>query len=165
MRKEIKLPFGPGIEVEEIELRDGRWVLSARAAGERSCPSVATFRRLGMIGIIDVCRIFLFRERRSCSTCVWDSGDASTNGAAARHSWNACLRLRLPWRAVPSGSQRSSGCSDTLQGGLPSERLLARLAMPVSDNAILRRLKRHVRECADPAPLRTWRRIESSSIC
>ena len=39
-------------------------------------------------------------------------------------------------------------------GGLPSERLLARLAMPVSDNAILRQLKRHVRERADPAPLR-----------
>ena len=39
-------------------------------------------------------------------------------------------------------------------GGLPSERLLARLAMPVSDNAILRQLKRHVREHADPLPLR-----------
>jgi hypothetical protein len=38
MRKKIKLSVGPGIEVEEIELRDGRWVLSARAAGERSCP-------------------------------------------------------------------------------------------------------------------------------
>ena len=25
MRKKIKLAFGPGIEVEEIELRDGRW--------------------------------------------------------------------------------------------------------------------------------------------
>jgi hypothetical protein len=32
--------------------------------------------------------------------------------------------------------------------------LLARLAMPVSDNAILRQLKRHVRERADPLPLR-----------
>jgi hypothetical protein len=32
--------------------------------------------------------------------------------------------------------------------------LLARLAMPISDNAILRQLKDHVRECADPAPLR-----------
>ncbi len=39
-------------------------------------------------------------------------------------------------------------------GGLASERLLARLAMPVSDNAILCQLKRHVRERADPAPLR-----------
>ena len=38
MRKIIKLSVGPGIEVEEIELQDGRWVLSARAAGERSCP-------------------------------------------------------------------------------------------------------------------------------
>jgi hypothetical protein len=43
MRKKIKLSVGPGIEVEEIELRDGRWVLSARAAafclreGRASC--------------------------------------------------------------------------------------------------------------------------------
>ena len=53
-------------------------------------------------------------------------------------------------------------------GGLPSERLLARLAMPVSDNAILRQLKRHVRERADPPPLRaiaiddwSWRKGSS----
>jgi transposase len=39
-------------------------------------------------------------------------------------------------------------------GGLPSERLLARLGMPVSDSTILRQLKRHVRERADTAPLR-----------
>jgi hypothetical protein len=32
--------------------------------------------------------------------------------------------------------------------------LLARLAMLISDNAILRQLKRHVRERADTAPLR-----------
>jgi hypothetical protein len=39
-------------------------------------------------------------------------------------------------------------------GGLPSEKLPARLPMLVSDNAILRQLKRLVRERADPAPLR-----------
>jgi hypothetical protein len=38
MRKKIKLSVGPGIEVEKIESRDSRWVLSVRAAGERSCP-------------------------------------------------------------------------------------------------------------------------------
>ena len=38
MGKKINLSVGPGIEVEEIELRDGRWVLSARSAGERSGP-------------------------------------------------------------------------------------------------------------------------------
>ena len=45
MRKKSKPAFGPGIEVEEIELRDGRWVLSARAAGERSCPVCGEFLR------------------------------------------------------------------------------------------------------------------------
>jgi transposase len=39
-------------------------------------------------------------------------------------------------------------------GGRTSEKLLARLAMPVSDNAILRQLKRHSSERRDRAPLR-----------
>jgi len=39
-------------------------------------------------------------------------------------------------------------------GGRTSEKLLARLAMPVSDNAILRQLKRHASERRDGAPLR-----------
>jgi hypothetical protein len=38
MRKRIKLAFGPGIKVSEVEFRDGRWILSAQGAGERSCP-------------------------------------------------------------------------------------------------------------------------------
>uniref|UniRef100_UPI001AEF0FF7 transposase n=1 Tax=Methylosinus sp. Ce-a6 TaxID=2172005 RepID=UPI001AEF0FF7 len=38
--------------------------------------------------------------------------------------------------------------------GRTSEKLLARLAMPVSDNAILRQLKRHAAERRDGAPLR-----------
>jgi len=38
-------------------------------------------------------------------------------------------------------------------GGRTSERLLTRLGMPVSDNTILRQLKRHVRERRDVAPL------------
>lgn len=77
--------------------------------------SVATFQPLGMIGIVDVCRICPFRERRSCLICVWDVGDASTNGVAARLSWNACLRSLVPWPAALSGSQRSFGYSDTLR--------------------------------------------------
>ena len=39
-------------------------------------------------------------------------------------------------------------------GGRTSERLLSRLAMPVSDNAALRQLKRHAGERRDNAPLR-----------
>jgi hypothetical protein len=38
MRKKINLAFSLGIDVKEIVLREGRWVFSARAAGERSCP-------------------------------------------------------------------------------------------------------------------------------
>ena len=115
MRKKIKLSFGPGIEVEEIMLRDSRWVLSARAAGERSCP---------VCGNVSTSRHDWHRRRLQdlpvqgtplVLDCVWDASDASTNGVTARPSWNACLRSRLPWRAAPAGWQRSFGYSDTLQ--------------------------------------------------
>jgi hypothetical protein len=39
-------------------------------------------------------------------------------------------------------------------GGRTGERLLTRLAIPVSDSAILRQLKRHVRERREIEPLR-----------
>jgi hypothetical protein len=38
-------PLVPGLKSKEIELRDGRWVLSARAAGERSCPVCGVLSR------------------------------------------------------------------------------------------------------------------------
>ena len=66
---------------------------------------------------------------------------------------------RLPLVAAPMG-RRTVRVAEIVRlfghaaGGLPSERLLARLAMPVSDSAILRQVKRHVRERGEPAPLR-----------
>jgi transposase len=66
---------------------------------------------------------------------------------------------RLPSVATPMG-RRTVRVAEIVRlfghaaGGLPSERLLARLAMLVSDSAILRQLKRHVRERGDPASLR-----------
>ncbi len=77
---------------------------------------------------------------------------------------------RLPAAAAPR-ARRTVRVAEIVRlfghaaGGLPSERLLARLAMPVSDSAILPQVKRHVRERSDPAPLRaiaiddwSWRR-------
>ena len=150
MRKKIKLALGPGIEVEEIELRHGRWVLSARAAGERSCPvcgELSTSRHdwhhrrlqdLPVQGTPLVLDLRLGRWRclnERCSRKTFVERVPSVAAPMARRTVRVAEIVRLFAHAA---------------GGLPSERLLARLAMPVSDNAILRQLKRHVRERADP---------------
>jgi transposase len=152
--KEIKLSVGPGIEVEEIELRDGRWVLSARAAGERSCPVCGKpstsrhdwrHRRLQDLPVQGTPLVLDLRLGR------W----RCLNELCSRKTFVE----RLPSVAAPM-PRRTVRVAEIVRlfgyaaGGLPSERLLARLAMPISDNAILRQLKRHVRERADTAPLR-----------
>jgi len=154
MRKKIKPVFGPGIEVDDVELRDGRWVLSARGAGERSCP---------LCGELSTSRHAWHRRRQQ---------DLPVQSAPLMLDWRLgrwrcrnerCSRRtfveRLPSVAAPMG-RRTIRVAEIVRlfghaaGGLPSERLLARLAMPVSDSAILRQLKRHARERGDPAPLR-----------
>jgi hypothetical protein len=76
-------------------------------------------------------------------------GPESGRRKADALSASAFLRLGLLDRdAAARQTRRESGPRIAL-----SEMLLARLAMPVSDNAILRQLKRHVRERADLAPL------------
>ena len=154
MRKKIKLAFGPGIEVKEIKLRDGRWVLSARAAGERSCPACGELsasrhdwhhRRLQDLPVQGTPLVLDLRLGRwrclneRCSRKTFVERLPSVAAPMARRTVRVAEIVRLFGHAA---------------GGLPSERLLARLAMPVSDNAILRQLKRHVRERADTAPLR-----------
>jgi hypothetical protein len=74
--RKIKLSVGPGIEVEEIELRDAAGSFRRVLLASGRARSAANLRHRGMTGIIGDCRTFLFRERRSCSTCDWDAGDA-----------------------------------------------------------------------------------------
>ena len=154
MRKKIKLAFDPRIKVEEIEIRDGRWVVSARAAGERSCPGCGElstsrhdwhYRRLQDLPVQGTPLVLDLRLGRwrclnePCSRKTFVERLPSVAAPRARRTVQVAEIVRLFGHAA---------------GGLPGERLLSRLAMPVSDNAILRQLKRHVRERADPAPLR-----------
>jgi transposase len=135
-------------------LRRGRWVLSARAAGERSCPVCGELstsrhdwhhRRLQDLPVQGTPLLLDLRLGRwrclneRCSRKTFVERVPSVAAPMARRTVRVAEIVRLFGHAA---------------GGLPSERLLARLAMPVSDNAILRQLKRHVRERADPLPLR-----------
>ena len=141
--------------VKDYELRDGQWILAAQGAGERSCPVCSELstsqhgwhrRRLRDLPVQGTPLMLDLRLGR------W----RCRNEKCSRKTFVE----RLPWIAPPMG-RRTVRVADIVRlfahatGGLPSERLLARLSMPVSDSAILRQLKQHVRERGDPAPLRT----------
>jgi hypothetical protein len=154
MRKKIELAFGPGIKVGGAKVRDGRWILSAHGIGERSCPVCGEFstsrhgwhhrllQDLPVQGTPVMLDLRLGRWRCRNAKCR-----------------RKTFVERLPLVAASNG-RRTVRVAEIVRlfghaaGGLPSERLLARLAMPVSESSILRQLKRHVRERGDPAPPR-----------
>lgn len=151
MRKEIKLAVDPGIEVEEIELRNDYWMLSAQGAGARSCP---------VCGAISTSRHGWHRRRLQDLPVQGTPLVLDLRLGRWRCRNEECGRKtfveRLPSVAAPMG-RRTVQVAEIVRlfghaaGGLPRERLLAHLAMPVSDSAILRQLKHHVRERGDPA--------------
>jgi len=154
MRKKIKFAFGPGIEVGGVTIQEGRWLVSADGAGERSCPvcgELSTSQhgwhsRLlqdlpvqGTPLMLDL-RLGRWRCRNEqCSRKTFVERLSSIAAPRGRRTIRVAEIVRLFGHAA---------------GGLPSERLLARLAMPASASAILRQLKRHVRERGDSTPLR-----------
>ena len=153
MTKKLNLAFGPGVVVRSVVFRENRWLVSADGAGVRSCPEcggASTSRHswharrlqdLPIQGVPVVLELRLGRWR-----CV--------NESCARKTFVERLTTAFPF------ARKTQRVTDLMRlfghaaGGRTSEKLLARLAMPVSDNAILRQLKRHASERRDGAPLR-----------
>ncbi|WP_424376036.1 ISL3 family transposase [Methylocystis silviterrae] len=76
------------------------------------------------------------------------------NEGCARKTFVERLTTAFPFARKTQRVSDLVGLFGHAAGGRTSEKLLARLAMPVSDNAILRQLKRHSSERRDRAPLR-----------
>jgi transposase len=153
MTKKTNLAFGQGVVVRSVVFRENRWSVSADGAGARSCPAcggssasrhswhVHRLHDLPIQGVPVVLELRLGRWR-----CL--------NERCARETFVERLTTALPF------ARKTQRVTDLVRlfghaaGGRTSEKLLARLAMPVSDNAILRQLKRHASERRDGAPLR-----------
>jgi hypothetical protein len=103
-RLEADPTASPVVELDAIE----------RRMGEQRWETAPPRRDRSTAGIVDCCTIFLCRERRSCSACVWDAGDVATKSAAVRRSSSACLRSPLHGLAARSASRRLSGRSGML---------------------------------------------------
>ena len=136
-----------------VVFRENRWFVSADGAGERSCPvcggasasrhswHVRWLQDLQIQGAPVFLELRLGRWR-----CL--------NERCARKTFVERLTTAFPF------ARKTQRVTDLVRlfghaaGGRTSEKLLARLAMPVSDNAILRQLERHASERRDSAPLR-----------
>jgi len=168
MEKRARWTLGPEIQVENFEFQDDCWVVSASGAGTPVCPGCGNtsnsrhswhnrqMQDLPAHGVPVVLKLRLGRWR--CHN-------------------NQCMRKTFVERLSPSVAsfaRRTSRVAELVRlfchaaGGRVSERLLARLAMRVSDNTILRHLKNYVRNVGDAQPIRIvgiddwcWRRGDS----
>ncbi|AZG78826.1 ISL3 family transposase [Methylocystis rosea] len=153
MTKKANFAFGPGVVVRGVVFRENRWFVWADGAGARSCPECGGasasrhswhVRRLHDLPIQGAPVVLELRSGR------W----RCLNERCARKTFVERLTTASPF------ARKTRRVSDLVRlfghaaGGRTSEKLLARLAMPVSDNAILRQLKRHSYERRDGAPLR-----------
>ncbi len=153
MTKKANFAFGPGVVVRGVVFRENRWFVWTDGAGARSCPECGGasasrhswhVRRLQDLPIQGAPVVLELRSGR------W----RCLNERCARKTFVERLTTASPF------ARKTRRVSDLVRlfghaaGGRTSEKLLARLAMPVSDNAILRQLKRHSYERRDGAPLR-----------
>jgi|HubBroStandDraft_2_1064218.scaffolds.fasta_scaffold37580_3 transposase len=153
MTKTTKLAFGPGIIVQGVAFRGNRWVVSAEGKGSRSCPGCGEasgsrhswqMRRLQELPIQGVPATLEIRSGR------W----RCRNEQCVRKTFAEALAIALPSARKTQRVRELVRLFAHAAGGRVSERLLTRLGMAVSDNAILRQLKSHVRKQRKIEPLR-----------
>jgi transposase len=153
MTKTTKLAFGPGIVVQSVAFRGNRWVVSAEGNGSRSCPGCGEasrsrhswqMRRLQELPIQGVPATLEIRSGR------W----RCRNEQCARKTFAEVLAIAQPSARKTQRVGELVRLFAHAAGGRVSERLLTRLGMPTSDNAILRQLKSHVRKQRKIEPLR-----------
>ena len=139
------------------ECRPGRRSLSCRC-------SWAKFRRLpGLRRRVDAQAQLASKatsgpsnptRERDAPAAVDAVGDAATSNAGARHLWSRCLKYFRLWRAERGVLPNSFIYLAIAPEGSQERRLMGRLGAPVSDDTILRHLKRRVADRNATTPVR-----------
>ena len=165
MEKRARWTLGPEIQVESFEFQDDCWVVLASVTGTPVCPGCGKtsssrhswhnrqLQDLPAQGMPVVLKLRLGRWRchnNQCMRKTFVERLSSSVSPFARRTSRVAELVRLFCHAA---------------GGRVSERLLARLAMQVSDNTILRHFKNYARGVGDAQPIRMvgiddwcWRR-------
>jgi transposase len=154
MRAKSDWAPGPSVRVVGVELVGDCWVVSAVGQASGSCPGCGdpSTRRhgwhkrglqdLSVQGLVVTVRLRVIRWRCRNADCERRTFTDQPPEIASPHS------------------RRTRRVADIVQllghgvGGRPGERLMKRLGMPVSDDTILRQLKRRVAARGSPAPVR-----------
>jgi len=161
MTKTTKLAFGPGIVVQGVVFRGNRWVVSAEGKGSRLCPGCGDasgsrhslqMRRLQELPIQGVPATLELRSG------LWKC----RNEECSRKTFPETLAIALPSARTTRRVGELVRLFGHAAAGRVSERLLTRLGVPVSDNAILRQLKSHVGKQPETEPLRARARSPAS---
>jgi transposase len=154
MKTKTDLKLGLGISAVDVQFTKGSWLISARGRGSRNCPGcgqqsdsyhgsyLRRLRDLPIQGALVTLEIPIMRWR--CRTL-----DCS----------HKTFVEQLPQLALPF-VRRTRRVSELVRllghatGGKPAERLLARLGMPMSDDTVLKQLKRCAATAPPPPPVR-----------
>lgn len=154
MKTKPDLKLGLKISVVDVQFVEGGWLVSARGRGSRRCPGcnkrssshhgsyLRRLRDLPVQGALVTLEVPSQRWRcrtLSCSRRTFVEQLPQLAMPLARRTCRVSELVRLLGHAT---------------GGKPAERLLARLGMPVSDDTVLRHLKRHVAVATPPPPVR-----------
>ncbi|WP_446686530.1 ISL3 family transposase [Phyllobacterium trifolii] len=147
MRTKSKWTPGPGVRVLGITLQDeGNWVVSAAAKPIGVCPDCGTRSRyrhgwhnrslqdLPVQGQVVKIKLTLNRWQCRHRTC-------------RRRTFVDRLPIALPYTRRTARMDEIVGLIGHSMGGRPGECLMHRLGMPVSDDTILRQLKRDALAC------------------
>jgi transposase len=142
MRAKSDWAPGPSVRVVSIELVSGTWVVSAVGQAGGSCPGCgeqSTLRHgwhqrrlqdLPVQGLVVTVKLRVIRWRCGNAECERQTFADRLLEIASPHARRTC-RVAEIVQLLGHGV-----------GGLPGERLMKRLGMPVSDDTILRQLKR-----------------------
>jgi len=144
MEKHMGWALGPEVDLVEASLAGGGWLVSAVGRGDRRCPDCAEqsssrhswhYRRLQDLplqGTSVAVKLRLGRWRcrnRRCGRQTFVEQLPAIAARLARRTHRVAELVRLFGHST---------------GGRPAERLMKRLAIPASNDTILRHLKRHV---------------------
>jgi transposase len=143
MTAKSKWTLGPGVQILGAECVNGRWVISATGLETARCPDcdfpsayrhgwyIRHLQDLPVQGTAVTLQVKLARwqcRNRRCQRRTFADRLPEIARSFARRTCRAAELARLVGRAA---------------GGRPAERLMTRLGLPQSDDAILRNLKRH----------------------
>lgn len=144
MKSKAQWSPDPSLDVCRVERLADRWLISARTAGSNECPdcsTLSTSRHSSYVRQI--------QDLPDQGSPVTLSVQLDRWRCQNRHCGRKTFVARLPGTIAGPRARRTDRVIELVKlfaytaGGRPAERLMAKLGIPVSNDTLLRHLKRH----------------------